>query len=394
MPPTDALREAMEASLKANPDDLATHMAYADHLNELGDPRGEFIQVQLALEDPSRPADERKRLGLREQELLQAHQAQWLGEAAPMFLKTRQELVAGPTGDLFGLDPNWSWHFGSEYNHFHFARGWLDSLELYVFNPRLAEALSRSPTIALLAQLVLNRSEEDNHGYDALAEWSCLGSLQSFQIGPDPNKDVCQINGWGISAAIARMSRLEELYLYAHSVVVGDVFALPMPNLRTLHVYHLHDYPLHILADNASLGNLITLCCWPHAQEPGDTDAYLQPAAFEALVRSPHLKSLMHLALYLTDIGDESMAALVESGLLKRLRVLDLWNSRISDEGARILAACPDLRHLEKLRLSNNQLTSVGIGVLAATGVNLEAANQWTATALEENQHLWEGDME
>src|SRR5581483_12257097 len=54
MPPTDALRQAMEQSLAANPDDLATHMAYADHLVELGDPRGEFIQVQLALEDPRR----------------------------------------------------------------------------------------------------------------------------------------------------------------------------------------------------------------------------------------------------------------------------------------------------------------------------------------------------
>jgi uncharacterized protein (TIGR02996 family) len=45
------LREALEAALVENPDDLAAHRAYADHLMELGDPRGEFIQVQLALED-------------------------------------------------------------------------------------------------------------------------------------------------------------------------------------------------------------------------------------------------------------------------------------------------------------------------------------------------------
>src|SRR2546425_1209332 len=45
------LRRSLEDALAEDPDDLATHMAYADHLVELGDPRGEFIQVQLALED-------------------------------------------------------------------------------------------------------------------------------------------------------------------------------------------------------------------------------------------------------------------------------------------------------------------------------------------------------
>src|SRR5262249_33957298 len=72
---------SLEAALIENPDDLANHMAYADYLTEQGDPRGELIQVQLALEDASRSAAERKKLHQREEELLVRHGRQWLGEA-------------------------------------------------------------------------------------------------------------------------------------------------------------------------------------------------------------------------------------------------------------------------------------------------------------------------
>src|SRR5262245_12612419 len=89
-----SLREALEAALSEDPDDLATHMAYADHLSEIGDPRGEFIQVQIALEDPGRTATERKQLKQRERELLDAHEREWLGELAPLLLGTHEERCA------------------------------------------------------------------------------------------------------------------------------------------------------------------------------------------------------------------------------------------------------------------------------------------------------------
>src|SRR4051794_5837247 len=90
----DPMREALEQALIDNPDDVASHMAYADYLREQGDPRGEFIQVQLALEDPARSAAERKRLKKREQELLGAHEREWLGELAPLLLSTPEEELA------------------------------------------------------------------------------------------------------------------------------------------------------------------------------------------------------------------------------------------------------------------------------------------------------------
>src|SRR6516165_4013070 len=75
-------REALEAALAENPDDLATHMAYADWLNDQGDPRGEFSQAQLALEEPGRSPKERKSLQKREQELLSIYERQWIGDLA------------------------------------------------------------------------------------------------------------------------------------------------------------------------------------------------------------------------------------------------------------------------------------------------------------------------
>ena len=56
-------------------------------------------------------------------------------------------------------------------------------------------------------------------------------------------------SGRTVHALVGRMPRLEELYLFAHSVDGGALFALPMPNLRVLQVYHSHDYPLERLAE-------------------------------------------------------------------------------------------------------------------------------------------------
>src|SRR5262245_49810485 len=71
---TSPLRKALEDALAEAPDDLATHMAYADHLTELGDPRGEFVRTQLALEDESLKAAQRRTLRRREQALLKRHE--------------------------------------------------------------------------------------------------------------------------------------------------------------------------------------------------------------------------------------------------------------------------------------------------------------------------------
>lgn len=383
---TSPLRTALEAALVASPDDLATHMAYADHLAELGDPRGEFIQLQLALEDPSRSPTQRESLLQREQELLDAHAHEWLGETAACFLHSRLKFKKRT---MFGFETYSS--LGKKLFQFRFERGWLASLHVGAFNTPFAQALNRSPTIQLLRDLVIDATGIDDTGIATLAQFSCLDRLRRFQFGPEASPFAF---GKDLAPALEKMNRLEELRLYGRDVDTAAIFAMEWPRLRVLHVYHICEYPLGVLATNPSLTNLLELSLWPHALRPGDQQAYIQPGPFRELCFSPHLKSLTHLEMYLSDIGDDGCRALVESGLLGRLRVLDLNNGCITDEGAQVLAASPQLRRLERLRISGNSLTNAGITALAATGITLDASNQYSPATDDEREYLWYGDCE
>jgi uncharacterized protein (TIGR02996 family) len=125
-----SLRESLEQALVDDPDELANHMAYADFLSEGGDPLGEFIRIQLALEDSTKTANERKKLQQQEKKLLDTHARTWLGELAPFFLdKPKDE------------DEDYS----SKYEYT-WRRGWLDTLK--VSRPKLAftRVLSSGPS--------------------------------------------------------------------------------------------------------------------------------------------------------------------------------------------------------------------------------------------------------
>ena len=94
----------------------------------------------------------------------------------------------------------------------------------------------------------------------------------------------CHTHGELAYHLVKQMPNLEELYLLAHRVDADKVFALPMPNLRVLQLYHSSKYPLDKLAANTTLTNLTTLLCHPHALEHDDEEA-------GAYIRLPHLRA-------------------------------------------------------------------------------------------------------
>lgn len=63
------------AAIAASPDDDAPRLVYADALSAAGDVRGEFIALQCRLAANS-DDDARRRLRVRENQLLEAHGAQ------------------------------------------------------------------------------------------------------------------------------------------------------------------------------------------------------------------------------------------------------------------------------------------------------------------------------
>jgi uncharacterized protein (TIGR02996 family) len=383
-PATDrSLREALEAALAENPDDLAAHRAYADHLMEQGDPRGEFIQVQLRLEDPACTGKERQQLQQREQELLAAHARAWLGDMAPYFLDKQHRRQWYPD----------TWEF-----QYRFERGWLAFVRIEELSVEFLRAFNANPLPRLLRHLVIPRRDYEGAGYEEredlalLARSPHLANLRQFQLGPD--EDSCHMPGETAVDLVRQMPRLEELRLYAHRVDTDTLFAMPLPRLRLLEVHHIHHYPLAILAANTSLTNVEHLAFWPHGLEVDDEAAYITLEGARALIRSPNLPRLRVLVLRNSDLGDDGCAEIVRSGLLKRLKVLNLRGGRITDAGANTLAACPDLKNLELLEITGNVLTTAGLAALRATGARVESQHQHGEAALQDREYLWEGDPE
>jgi uncharacterized protein (TIGR02996 family) len=372
------LRKSLESALVENLDDLASHSAYADHLTEQGDPRGEFIQVQLALENPSLTAQERKKLQKRERELLKQHEREWLGALAPLLLD--QEIN------------EWKQQYDL-YHKFTWRRGWVDTLRIQTLSSTMAQAIvAGKDQLRLLRELRLFGHDNDEPGLPTLLTGTYFGNIRVFQLGADNEGSF--MPGQDMLTFVKRMPLLEELNTYARRVDTAALFRHALPHLRKLTVYHLHEYPLEILAANKSLTNLTHLSLWPHALEVDDEAAYITPKGAQALFRSPHLKNLTHLQLRNSDTGDEGIKTLIQSGMLQRLKTLDLYGGRITDEGARVLAACADLKHLESLNVGSNMIGSAGQAALRATRVKIEFGEQYDPNNMDERGYLWEGDCE
>lgn len=380
---------AFEAALRTNPDDFAGWCAYADYLVEQGDPRGEFMQAQLALEDESRPKAERDALKAREAELLAAHERAWLGDFAPFVFDQERDYEKADV---------------------RFVRGWPSEVSAHYLSVEMVRALGRSPASTFLTRLLVDRTayeepsgsgstadgyfapgpdvppgvgQDDAPALHALLNGPLPAQLRVFRYGEGSTAPgfgweggSSRANGESLHEAVARMPRLEELYLYAYSVNAAALFALPLMNLRVLRVDHKTEYPFEVLADNPALGKLTHVLAHPHAQRPEDDRAYIRLEHLRAICRSPHLPNLQHLRLMLTDFGDEGAEEVVSSGVLRRLRVLELAYGCMRDRGALALAAAPDLKNLALLDLEMNALTESGIAALQATGVHLKSGRQ------------------
>jgi uncharacterized protein (TIGR02996 family) len=417
--------EAFENGLVEHRDEVVRWSAYSDYLAEQGDARGEFMRVQLALEDENLSAAERKALAAQEKKLLKAHEKEWLGPLAAFTVdaevaqrRTRmQEAKRTPVVHRF-------------------ERGWLAALNFFNLTVDQARAYAAAPGARLVREVTIEEIEPeapqgvtqqyidsyyapgpdvpaDIDPYDrpalhALTRCPHLKAVRVFRLGeaPTPERNGeeysnCTTSGELAHHFVKQMPFVEEVELYAHHVDANKLFALPMPRLRSLTLYHSDSYPLDKLAANKTLTELTTIRCHPHAldfdkEEPG---AYIRLRHLKAICRAAHLTKLTHLCLRLTDFGDDGIEEIVASGLLKRLRVLDLRGGCVSDDGAKVLAASPDLKNLQFLNLRSNALTAAGVAAIKATKVNADVTHQHTATSADDEdgempEYLFDGDME
>jgi uncharacterized protein (TIGR02996 family) len=425
----ESLREAFEEALVAEPDNLGHHAAYADWLSEQDSAsdraRGEFIAVQMRLEDDSLPKKEREQLSQREAELLEAHQREWLGELAP-FLLDDHPLVSWAALELPADTPQAT---------FAFRRGWLDRLHVNSLTLDFARAMKRAPAMRLVRELIVEfvyDGEGDEpavpeDGIPAGERWPGLHPLQGatnltnvrhFRLGPDQGDEYgnfrCYVKSRVTPAIVGLMPRLEELYLWCNEFNVNDVLTLPtLSNLRVLLIYHAEQVHRLQLLDRATFKNLTHLLIHPHhlswsAWDEDDRKAgydrydggYVPLSVVRPLLRSKHLRKLTHLRLRCSSMGDEGCREVVDSGVLKRLRMLDLRHGCVTDEGAQILAECADLKNLRWLDLDRNGLSAEGVERLKRLGIPLRIDSQLTQAELHPTeeyrrpQYLYEGEFE
>ncbi len=391
------MRAALEAALVAGPDDLAAHMAYADFLTEQGDPRGEFIQTQLALEREGLPAEDRKQLQKREAALLKKHSAEWLGKLGPHLA---DEFFPFPTVE------------------YRFARGWIDQLTLHCLTPDLAYDVATEPALRLVRQFAVASeirwaSDAERYGAvidgddspepdppedwedwpgpgDFLAESSVLGNVRVLHLGTTDGWDANESGPITYNSAddlyhagsktwklIETMKRLEELHLVANTFGIRDLFrSKSLKHLRVLQVYLTDEYPLDALAANPAMKRLTHLALHPLALDDDGASPHLGAEELRSVLRSPHLKSLTHLRMHQSGVGDVGCKEIVKSGILKRLKFLDLARGCVTDVGAGALAGCPDARNLEVLDLTCNALTEAGAAALRSVVPGLRADDQ------------------
>jgi uncharacterized protein (TIGR02996 family) len=393
-------------ALVADPSDETAWSAYADFLTERGDPRGEFMQVQRALEDESLNVVARKELRDREEKLLGQHEAQWVGKWAGLFPVPEYENGYGQVNHTGG-------------RRYEFKRGLLTTVHFGELTVAAARAFVKAPETRFVRELFVGTTrageefepgpdipedaEEDEAALHALLRWPRLGQIRRFQLGWQADENYrdrchfrCRTPGNLAYDFVRQMPDVEEVLVFARVLDARGLLALPMPRLRVLQLYHGQSYPLEVLARNPSLTNLTHLFCHPRAAEFGD-EPYIRLAELRAICRSPHLKALTHLRLRLADFEDFGAEELVESGILRRLKVLDLRHGCMTDDDARLLATCPDLQRLEFLDLSRNAMNARGTKALRKTGVPVELGYQHTGDPGDGSagdEYLYEGDME
>ena len=362
---------AFERHLIENLDDAAGWSAYADHLTEQGDPRGDFMRVQLALEDESLPKAERRALQEEEVALRVAHLDQWVGES---FVAENFDAKGQPRDGR---------------HRFTFRRGWLwDAAEV---NWEWLPADGELGAWRWLHSLQLRYTE------GPLAGTPLVRNLRSLQVGDD---EMSSTGGHldDLTEFAAAATRLERLYLACGDADTPVLFGLPLTRLWELHVHCDTHYATDTLAENPAFANLTTLAFHPHGyhgwgDNVTDAGAYLTAADVRAIANAPHLKKLEHLQLNCCNAGDEGIDLLVNSGLIRRLKSLDLRHGCVSDEGAfTLFKALDGTPHaLETLKLDDNALTGDGLAALRRLKLTLDAGGQH---APGDDNYLTQGDFE
>jgi uncharacterized protein (TIGR02996 family) len=409
--------EALLGAIDHEPHDDLPRLAYADWLDENGQPdRAEFIRIQCRLADLSPLDADQVPLEVREAELLRLHEDDWLrrsrGPASAAVIAGfargfpvvrvpadgKGSLEGLPPGPLGGLNvtfanafiddrPSAAKGFWSSArlgraaslavralrNHFqaeviaecrHLSH--LRSLELYAGDGYQAgpwdkglAALARSPHLSRLRRFVLSDSNTlTSDGLLALADSPWIGGVRHLGLSIPARTDA-GIEPIARSPAFCSLESLDlswdRLWRTAFNLF-EIVESQTLARLRFLRFYGGMDKnEIQMLADSEALGRLRGLSLM----------RVLSDESAIALANSPHLGQMGYLDLPSNLLGPRGVRALACSANLTSLRALTLTNNGISDAGAVEIAQGESMANLTALSLNKTGIGDVGARALA-----------------------------
>lgn len=314
---TGATLRGLLAAARDDPDDEGPRLVLADWLDERGDPRGEFVRLQvrrarLDVNDPSRESVEHC-----EAALLSQHGDDWLGplrgmDCDPHFTGGLVFLYLCAS-DLVDLPDE---VIGSE------VFAWVAGIGLCLEEER-AEAVAAAflaPALVGVPELLLLAEAVDDYRLQLLAASPVLGNLRRLELGDN-------VFGAAGLRALAWSERL------------------PLLRILLLRRNDLMEAGARALVSGSLLGRL---------EELSLEDCHLGDEGVAALAQFRFPARLRELHLAANYIGPEGMVALARSELLTGCCRLDLSCNLLGNKGARALLNSPRLSPQLELWVSEN----------------------------------------
>lgn len=158
-------REALEASLVRFPDDVTLHMAYADCLIEEGDPRGEWIRLCLAKEQPDIDSSVKRKIDNAIRRIRSANISTWNGpfSSYPVYPSFGAQDVKPEM--LIRWKRGWIWHF-----------------QATPYDQTVIDLVLKHPYLRLLHTLILFRSQWARHPGPPVQDFAFLRELQISSV--------------------------------------------------------------------------------------------------------------------------------------------------------------------------------------------------------------------
>ncbi|MEO8698572.1 MAG: TIGR02996 domain-containing protein [Kofleriaceae bacterium] len=308
------VRAALEAAIDRDPDDAAAYAVLADHLEELGDPRGRLIALQLAAErDPA------------------------LGEAATAYLAVHRDDLARV---YEAVTVRWS----RGYARAVFADG---VQRAYLSSSRRREtpgAILAHPSSRFLVELGVRDDDGGTEAWvDSLALAAPRGALRRLALTDHRFAEL------QLAALWPAVPALESLELAGFHGMLG---AIALPALR-----RFAWTPARLT--EANVRELAT-AAWPQLEEL-ELLALAEDPPIATLFETVKMPRLQHLALHGLAVCTDAVAALAGSALAPALVTLDLSHGRLTDTCIGILNR---FHWLERLDVSDNALTPAGVARL------------------------------